>query len=330
MTTEAFEKAEEVGGVGGDEFSVEFWTSLVSVPASFVNLVGDGEGGLDFNLMVYAGAGGFIRPHLYTTEGYTSIDSVRQLAVGEVVHVVSTWDGADLRLYLDGEEAETNLSAGSNPNFGVAVNTDNPIYIGKDDREPSPDAWIDEVAIYNHALEPARIAAHYSAGQGASPPVVPDVQVYPDPGDIEGLPAGLVTYIDFDEGAGPNAAGGVDFAYDRQGENNGRFNGTTTRTDGLVGEGAAAFDGATGAGVNLGASDDFSVNTGITVEALHHQLGRDHAVRVFPQGGRQQSYPAVVPAVRLYQLGYHDRRTGRRGHLVRIEYRRIRGAGHCV
>ena len=64
MTTAPFEKFSDVLGFGGTGFSVEFWTAFTSVQAGFANLVGDGEAGGDFNLMVYAGNGGFIRPHL--------------------------------------------------------------------------------------------------------------------------------------------------------------------------------------------------------------------------------------------------------------------------
>ncbi len=175
MTTDPFEKFDDVAGVGGTGFSVEFWTSFASVPGGFVNLVGDGEGGLDFNMMVYAGAGGFIRPHVQTDEGFSSIDSVRRIEAGELVHVVSTWDidSGDFLLYLDGVEADVNVSAGENPRFGELINRDNQVYIGKDDREPSPNVWIDEVALYNYALEPTRIEAHFDAGKGAMTPQLP-------------------------------------------------------------------------------------------------------------------------------------------------------------
>jgi hypothetical protein len=181
IVTEPFEKFDDVAGFGGTGFSVEFWTSFATTPGGFVNLVGDGEGGLDFNMMVYAGQGGFIRPHLQTDLGYASMDSVRQIQPGEVVHVVSTWDydSGDFFLYLDGEEAEVSISAGDSVWFGELVNRDNPVFIGQDGREPSPTAWIDEVALYNYPLTPARIQAHYDAGKGAMVPTLPEIPVGP-------------------------------------------------------------------------------------------------------------------------------------------------------
>ena len=244
MTTEPFEKFDDVAGFGGTGFSVEFWTSFSSVPSGFVNLVGDGESGGDFNMMVYAGAGGFIRPHIYTTDGYASIDSVRQIEVGEVVHVVSTWDydEGELLLYLDGELAEYTVSAGSDFWFGDLINRDNPVYIGQDGREPSPSAWIDEVALYNYALDPDRVAAHYNVGKGAPAPELPEPpQPFPDPGNIPGLPAGLVTYIDFDEASGPGVGGTLDYAYDRQDDNNGSFQGNAARVSRPGGRGCGVL-----------------------------------------------------------------------------------------
>ena len=206
METDYFDKFSDVFGFGGTGVSVEFWTAFEQVPSGFVNLVGDGIGGLDFNLMVYGGAGGFIRPHIQTDEGYSSIDSVRRLEAGEIVHVVSTWDqdSGDFLLYLDGQEAEINVSAGDVPRLGGAINTENPIYVGKDLREPSPRTWLDEVAIYNYALDAATVSNHYNLGQGAPSPLPEPPQPFPDPGNLPGLPAELVTYIDFDEAAAPS------------------------------------------------------------------------------------------------------------------------------
>lgn len=273
MFTEEFEKFDDVFGFGGTGFSVEFWTAAQQVSTGFTNLVGDGTGGLDFNLMVYMGAGGFIRPHLQTEDlGYASIDSERQLEQGEIVHVVSTWDSdsGDFNLYLDGELADTFISAGEVPNDGTPAFGFNPIFVGQDGREPSPLAWIDEVAIYNYELDESRIATHYSLGQGAPSPETQLPDPFADPGDLDGLPDGLVTFIDFDEAAAPGDQGILDFAYDRASENNGSFQGAATRVPGLIGLGAASFDNTGGTQVALGpgVDDSFSAVEGITVEAL--------------------------------------------------------------
>ena len=160
ITTAGFEKF-------GTGFSVEFWATPESIPTGFVNLVGDGESGGDFNLMVYAGAGGFIRPHLRTTTGVFSIDSVDTMQVGNTYHIVSTWEqsSGDLKLYINGAEAATTVFSGTNPTTGTPINTNNPIFIGQDNRESGlPPMIVDEVAIYDYALSAGQVASHFTPG----------------------------------------------------------------------------------------------------------------------------------------------------------------------
>ncbi|MDE0570818.1 MAG: LamG domain-containing protein [Verrucomicrobiales bacterium] len=184
LITDSFEK------IDGGGFTVEFWIQFNSSPAGFTNLVGDGEGGMDFMLMVYAGSGGFIRPHVQTNSGFASIDSVDRITDNDLHHIVATWDevSGELHLYIDGELANTTISAGTIPTSGQPINSDNPIYIGQDGREPrAPDALIDEVAIYNYALSAERILAHFNAVEIPEPPEPPE--------DLGGIAVGESTLI---------------------------------------------------------------------------------------------------------------------------------------
>ncbi len=98
--------------------------------------------------------------------------------------------------------------------------------------------------------------------------VIVPLEIPEDPGDIAGLPAGLVAYWDFNETAGPVAEGWAKgSAFDRVGDKDGAFTGTSDRTAGLVGQGALQVNGTIGDGVNVG-SEGFETSTGITVEAL--------------------------------------------------------------
>jgi WD40 repeat protein len=92
------------------------------------------------------------------------------------------------------------------------------------------------------------------------------VKPYPDPGDVPGLPDGLVSYWDFDEGGEPTLFGAVNYAYDRQGGNDATFTGSATRAPGIAGKGAARFDNADHCGVNVGSK--LSSRTGVSIEAL--------------------------------------------------------------
>lgn len=247
-------------------FSVEFWTQIEAPAGGFVNLVGDGDGGLNFMLMVYLTPGGNVRPHVQTADGFGSLDSVASIADGLLHHIVSTWDQAsgEMVLYIDGEVADVIVSAGIFPTTGEAINDENPIFIGRDNRESGADFLIDEVAIYDYALAPDRIKAH-------SDRVDRDVVVvdppHPDPGNIADAPDGLLHYIDLDEAAGEVEGFKTNFAYDRVGSIEGSFQGATARVPGLVGVGAASFDNSPGVGINLGAVG-FETSTGISVEML--------------------------------------------------------------
>lgn len=76
-------------------------------------------------------------------------------------HVVSTYDGQLLRLYVDGKElarkadARPQLSKSTSFVIGMNNGTDGPVL-----------ADVDEVAIYDKALTPERITAHYLRGAG--------------------------------------------------------------------------------------------------------------------------------------------------------------------
>lgn len=94
---------------------------------------------------------------------------------------------------------------------------------------------------------------------------------HPNPGVIPNLPAGLVSFWDFDEAAGPVPGRTLNFAYDRAGGgNHGSFVGAAERFPGLIGTGSALFHDANGEGVSAGAGvgNNFSMTGGITVETL--------------------------------------------------------------
>lgn len=94
-----------------------------------------------------------------TTISYTSA------TVGATFHVVATYDGTSMRLYINGAlVAGPTASAGSiaaqSTNFTIACqafNTNNPF-----------NGNVDEVAVYTSALSAARVLAHYSAARSSA------------------------------------------------------------------------------------------------------------------------------------------------------------------
>jgi hypothetical protein len=81
------------------------------------------------------------------------------ITVGSWSHVVATYDGSRIRLYLNGT-----LAAVDDDDRAQATKTE-PFYMGRKGQSDGPlYGAMDEVAVYGKALGPDRVAAHYAAG----------------------------------------------------------------------------------------------------------------------------------------------------------------------
>ena len=172
MQTNEFEKFSEIAGVGGTGRSLEAWVSLDAKPASVASLVSDGQAFVDLGMTLYVSSDAKLQTFVRTTGssffGITQIETEAQLQLGQPTHVVATWDqtSGDIKIFLDGVEAATRVVLGAHPNANPPQNTDNPLFIGKDGRNTAAlEAVVDEVAIYNYALQSDRIATHFDTGQ---------------------------------------------------------------------------------------------------------------------------------------------------------------------
>jgi Concanavalin A-like lectin/glucanases superfamily len=164
-------------------------------------------------------------------------------------YVVGTYDGSTLRLFVDGRrvaEQRTSLPV----KFGTS-----PVEIGS---FFGGEVWygtLDEVALYDRALDPAAITQHYQLGSGTTS------------GDygktIRGTP-GVVAYWRLDDPTSKRAG-------DALGRHPGVYHpmGTALRVPGLLARDpnhAAAFDGANG-DVVVGSAQNLSLAHGFTIEA---------------------------------------------------------------
>jgi hypothetical protein len=91
---------------------------------------------------------------------YASPNSVASLGQTSWHHVVSVYDGQRLSVYLDGR-LQSSAPVPKAPTDGQAS-----LKIGArgDDAAVRFDGWLDEVAVYGHALSAAEIEAHYLKG----------------------------------------------------------------------------------------------------------------------------------------------------------------------
>ena len=85
--------------------------------------------------------------------------------------MVGTYDGANIRLYVDGvEDPKSPVTYGDS----ISIN-DEPVYIGEDAGKPGRE-WnglIDDVRIYSYALSKAEVKELY-AGRGPGPNEEPE------------------------------------------------------------------------------------------------------------------------------------------------------------
>lgn len=102
----------------------------------------------------------YINNQVYTVESNSSKNA------GEWYHVVGTYDGTTLRIYVNGvQEDSSNISQGSLPSSGAPLsigeyaNQDNPYWAGS----------VDEVKIFNRVLSAREVAAEHSAQASGIP-----------------------------------------------------------------------------------------------------------------------------------------------------------------
>ena len=89
----------------------------------------------------------------------TIVESTRTITDGLWHHIVAVKNGTAVALYIDGVNVTgtvTNQTLTNATSSTLRLGTDSTLYLN---------GSLDEVAIYNTALSPQRIAAHFTAGR---------------------------------------------------------------------------------------------------------------------------------------------------------------------
>jgi hypothetical protein len=189
-------------------FSIEAWVNAPTGQPGGAGIVtkGYGSGGEQFNLDVYGNAFRFfMRDASGGVHGPTSTVT----ADGEWHHLVGVCDSssASVYLYIDGVLRGTSVMS---PGLGVRepLPTGAPVLtsIGARDQTVSDSSYllqlssaeVAEVAIYNYALSPSQVTAHYSA---ADEPV--NITVQPAPDDLKLYEGRTVQYTVAADGSPP-------------------------------------------------------------------------------------------------------------------------------
>lgn len=177
---------------GGTALSVEGWVNWDSFPANLGGRViarSDGQ----FILYLFRNDGdssNHLRYHIYTGGTQTFAQyPVSSLVVDTTYHVVGTWDGTNIRLYVNGEEVGITAKSGT-----LDAGTGSGVHLGDDQNHNyEHDGQLDEIAIYDYALTPTQIRRHYYRGLGYTGYA------------LEVLATGPVRYWRLDEASGTTA-----------------------------------------------------------------------------------------------------------------------------
>jgi hypothetical protein len=148
------------------QVSLEAWVNPGSTNTSEAGIAGtwDDVSGNNrtYFLWLLNGVPNFYVSH--TGTDYPSAVAATPLQPGHWYHLVGTFDGTNIRIYVNGSLAGTTFSPGS-----IHTNSQ-PFYIGRTDTGGATNFFngqIDEVAVFNRALSPAEIQWIYQAGSAS-------------------------------------------------------------------------------------------------------------------------------------------------------------------
>jgi hypothetical protein len=148
-----------------DQITIAAWVKIRTVSEDWTSIVNKGLTAWRLETLYNTR-----RMHFAVSDEHY-VDSDADIPAGEWHHVCGTYDGADIRLYIDGEQDPASPSAYRGE---IGTNT-NKLLIGRYSGGLSPGAWdglIDEVRIYDYAL--------------STDEIIELLCVDPPPGDLDG------------------------------------------------------------------------------------------------------------------------------------------------
>jgi hypothetical protein len=135
-------------------FSVEAWFKLVGTQPGSAAIVSDIYPS-NINFCMEIGGNGLWVGHYNGTWHQTP---TYLCTAGVWYHALGTFDGTTLTLYVNGVQVGTTVDSSapntSSAGWRIARRWDNPDFVN---------GWIDEVAVYDHAVPAARVLRHYQA-----------------------------------------------------------------------------------------------------------------------------------------------------------------------
>lgn len=139
--------------------TVELWFHLSTASlGSFTDLI-QGDGSPKGYVMYWSGTSSLnFNVGNGTTGAIASYAVAASSVVGQWVHIVGTYDGSNVRLYVNGVLRSTAAQTGS-----ISA-TASPVIAGSTGHSALYPGTLDEVAIYGYALSQTQITTHYNVG----------------------------------------------------------------------------------------------------------------------------------------------------------------------
>jgi hypothetical protein len=179
--------------------SVEAWLKMADVNSEGYILAKGASESLSSSYYFYVGDG--LTFNVFS-EGFFSQDSgaiIRSFAGspadgsiydGQWHHVVGTYDGAMVRLFVDGTEIGEGTPASFDIGYDMPLSND--LFIGSYNGDFGFDGLIDEVSIFNRALSAAEVLARFNGDAGGTPPTGAGVYVNLQTHAATGLAGGVI------------------------------------------------------------------------------------------------------------------------------------------
>ncbi len=144
-----------------EEHTIEAWIKPTSSVVDWARIVGKGDG-KNRNYGLWRHSDGYILCQIYGSPSNVNCLSDNSYPVGEWYHAACTYDGSNVKMYIDG------LNVKTCPYTGTPVTSSDPVTIGYAGFHTFFNGIIDEVRIYNRALNDDEITANMNGGSIAT------------------------------------------------------------------------------------------------------------------------------------------------------------------
>ena len=136
-----------------DALAIETWVKPTSLPTGTASATLARK---DLQYLLRLGSGGKVSFRLWRGGAATEITSTgNAVSAGAWSHVVASFDGTSLSIYVNGVKVGSGLAMGASIDSSA-----NPLYLGSSGGYDYLSGRLDEVALYGTALPAARISAH--------------------------------------------------------------------------------------------------------------------------------------------------------------------------